>query len=173
MSYTLVASGTMINMKINIQNVRDFLSVQSSDTKIYIGVDSTRINSGEKWFADYTAVIVVHIDGKHGCKIFGETTRELDFDQSGEKPQLRLMNEVYKVAELYLKIVDVIEGRSVEIHLDLNPDPSFMSQSVVQQAIGYIRGVCNVSPRVKPDAFAASCAADRYRGFAQSTLEAA
>ena len=60
-------------MKINIQNVRDFLSVQSSDTKIYIGVDSTRINSGEKWFADYTAVIVVHIDGKHGCKIFGET----------------------------------------------------------------------------------------------------
>ncbi|GIR47955.1 MAG: hypothetical protein CM15mP58_00520 [Burkholderiaceae bacterium] len=33
------------------------------------------------------------------------------------------MNEVYKVAELYLKIVDVIEGRSVEIHLDLNPDP--------------------------------------------------
>ena len=134
-------------MKINIQNVRDFLSVQSSDTKIYIGVDSTRINSGEKWFADYTAVIVVHIDGKHGCKIFGETTRELDFDQSGEKPQLRLMNEVYKVAELYLKIVDVIEGRSVEIHLDLNPDPSFMSQSVVQQAIGYIRGVCNVSPR--------------------------
>ena len=160
-------------MHIDIQTVRDFVSLQSSDTKIYIGVDSTRINTGEKWFADYTAVIVVHIDGKHGCKIFGETTRELDFDQSGEKPQLRLMNEVYKVAELYLKLVDVIQGRPVEIHLDLNPDPSFMSQSVVQQAIGYIKGVCNVSPRVKPFAFAASCAADRYRGFVQQTLEAA
>ena len=72
-------------MKINIQNVRDFLSVQSSATKIYIELTHQN-KSGEKWFADYTAVIVVHIDGKHGCKIFGETTRELDFDQSGEKP---------------------------------------------------------------------------------------
>jgi hypothetical protein len=35
------------------------------------------------------------------------------------------------------------------------------SSCVVQQAIGYIRGVCNVIPMVKPQAFAASYAADR------------
>jgi len=33
----------------------------------------------------------------------------------------------------------------------------------VQQAIGYIRGTCNVIPFVKPDAFAASYAADRLK----------
>ena len=111
------------------------------------------------------ANVAVDIDGKHGCKRFGETIREKDFDRRGDKPQLRLMNEVYKVADLYLKLVDVLQGKNVEIHLDLNPDPHYVSYVVVQQAVGYIRGVCNVSPRVKPHAFAASCAADRYRGI--------
>jgi predicted RNase H-related nuclease YkuK (DUF458 family) len=39
------------------------------------------------------------------------------------------------------------------------------SSCVVQQAIGYIRGTCNVIPMVKPQAFAASYAADRLRGL--------
>ncbi len=152
-------------MDLDIDEVRAFIQTQSKETDIYIGADSYRFASGNKWFADYTMVVVVHLDGKHGCKLFGETVREQDFDEKGDKPQLRLMNEVYKVAGLYLKLADLFIGRNVEIHLDLNPDPKYISQVVVQQAIGYIRGVCNISPRIKPHAFAASCAADRYRGI--------
>jgi predicted RNase H-related nuclease YkuK (DUF458 family) len=37
------------------------------------------------------------------------------------------------------------------------------SSIVIQQAVGYIRGVCNVEPKVKPQAFAASYAADRLK----------
>jgi predicted RNase H-related nuclease YkuK (DUF458 family) len=37
------------------------------------------------------------------------------------------------------------------------------SSCVVQQAVGYIRGMCNVTPMVKPEAFAASYAADRLK----------
>ena len=155
-------------MDIDIDEVRAFIQYQSKETNIYIGADSYRFSKNGQWFADYTMVIVVHMDGKHGCKLFGETVREKDFDKKGNKPQLRLMNEVYKVADLYLKLVDVFNGRNVEIHLDLNPDPNYISQVVVQRAIGYIRGVCNVCPRVKPHAFAASCAADRYRGIVPS-----
>ena len=157
-----------MKMNLDIDEVRAFIQSLSKQTNIYIGADSFRFAEGNQWFADYTIVVVVHLDGKHGCKLFGETIREMDFDKRGDKPQLRLMNEVYKVADLYLKLVDVFQGRNVEIHLDLNPDPNFISQGVVQQAIGYIRGVCNVSPRVKPHAFAASCAADRYRGIVPS-----
>ena len=157
-----------MKFNLDIDEVRAFIQSQSKQTNIYIGADSFRFAEGNQWFADYTIVVVVHLDGKHGCKLFGETIREMDFDKRGDKPQLRLMNEVYKVADLYLKLVDVFQGRNVEIHLDLNPDPNFISQGVVQQAIGYIRGVCNVSPRVKPHAFAASCAADRYRGIVPS-----
>jgi len=48
-----------------------------------------------------------------------------------------------------------------EVHLDINPDQMHKSSVVVNQAIGYIKGTCNVIPMVKPRAFAASYAADR------------
>jgi predicted RNase H-related nuclease YkuK (DUF458 family) len=56
-------------------------------------------------------------------------------------------------------------GRPVEIHLDINPEDSAGSHCVIQQATGYIRGVCNVIPMVKPQAFAASYAADRIARY--------
>jgi predicted RNase H-related nuclease YkuK (DUF458 family) len=149
----------------DIEEVRQYINSQSPETRIYIGVDSERIRINRVWYADYTAAIVVHIDGKHGCKLFGEVTRERDFDQRANRPNTRLMNEVYKVSELYLKLAEVLENRPVEVHLDINPDQMHASSHVVSQAIGYIRGTCHVTPLVKPNAFAASYAADRYRGL--------
>lgn len=153
-------------MRLDLAAIQRFIAAQSPSTRIYIGADSCRALQGGVWVADYTLVVVVHIDGNRGCKLFGETVRERDFDQRADRPHLRLMNEVYKVAELYLRLADSIDDREVEVHLDINPDPNCGSSCVVQQAIGYIRGVCNVSPRVKPYAFAASCAADRYKELA-------
>jgi predicted RNase H-related nuclease YkuK (DUF458 family) len=109
--------------------------------------------------------IVVHINGNNGCKIFGEVHRERVWDQKVSKPAMRLMTEVYKVSELYLKLAEVLEGRDVEVHLDINPDEMHGSSCVVSQAIGYIKGTCNVIPFVKPHAFAASYAADRFKGL--------
>jgi len=73
------------------------------------------------------------------------------------------MTEVYKVAELYLQLAEVLEDRYVEVHLDINPDEMHGSSCVLNEAIGYIRGMCNVTPMVKPNAFAASIAADRMK----------
>ena len=78
---------------------------------------------------------------------------------------MRLMNEVYKVSDLYLKLAEIMPDYDIQVHLDINPDEKHGSNCVVQQAIGYIRGTCNVIPFVKPDAFAASCAADRLKGI--------
>ena len=47
----------------------------------------------------------------------------------------------------------------------INPDEHRGSSCVISQAVGYIKGVCNVIPFVKPDAFAASYAADRFKGL--------
>ncbi|MEY3668637.1 MAG: ribonuclease H-like YkuK family protein [Burkholderiaceae bacterium] len=160
-------------MRFDLSEVQRFIAAQTPASKIYIGADSCRLSQGNTWFADYTLVVVVHIDGKHGCKLFGETVRERDYDQRVDRPQMRLMNEVYKVAELYLKLAPVLVDRDVEVHLDISPDPENGSHCVVQQAIGYIRGVCNVQPRVKPHAFAASCAADRYKELASLSGQAA
>ena len=149
--------------KIDVDEVKNFIESQGNNTKIYIGVDSERLISDDTWYADYTLAIVVHIDGKHGCKIFGEVQREKDFDQRRDKPRMRLMNEVYKVADLYLRLRDVLDERDVEVHLDINPDEMFGSSCVINEAMGYIRGMCNVIPMVKPKAFAATYAADRLK----------
>jgi len=151
--------------KLNLEQVKEFIRDQSPETKIYLGADSERFVKDDEWYADYTLAIVVHLGGKHGCKIFGEVIRERDYDKKKSKPALRLMNEVYKVADLFHSLADVLEDRHVEVHLDINPDEMHGSSCVVHQAIGYIKGTCNVVPMVKPNAFAASYAADRLKEF--------
>jgi predicted RNase H-related nuclease YkuK (DUF458 family) len=51
------------------------------------------------------------------------------------------------------------------VHLDINPDEMHGSSCVINEAVGYIKGMCNVIPLVKPNAFAASYAADRYKSY--------
>jgi len=152
-----------MHQSIDIDQVKEFILAQSPETKIYIGGDSERLRIDGKWYADYTLAIVVHINGKNGCKIFGESQRERDWDQKHDRPRMRLMNEVYKIAELYLKLTDVLEDRLVEVHLDINPSEMHGSSCVINEAVGYIRGMCNVVPMVKPQAFAATYAADRLK----------
>lgn len=150
-------------MKIDIDQVRDFIAGQGPATRVYLGADSERFRAGRVWWAEYTTVVVVHMNGKNGCKIFGEVDRERDYDQRSNRPSMRLMNEVYRVSELFQRLSPVLADREVEVHLDLNPDEMHGSSCVVQQAIGYIRGTCNVVPMVKPHAWAASYCADRYK----------
>ena len=150
---------------IDIDQVKKFIDAQTPETKIYLGCDSERIRIDGDWYADYVLAIVVHINGNNGCKLFGEVQRERVWDAKPGKPAMRLMTEVYKVSELYLKLAEVLEGRDVQVHLDINPDEHYGSSCVISQAIGYIKGTCNVIPFVKPEAFAASYAADRLKSL--------
>ena len=155
--------------KIDIHEVTNFIQKQPRDSKIYIGCDSNTFKRRDgKWFADYITVVVVHmacpdIPGRMvGGKIFGELVTEPDYSHTQGNPNMRLINEVSKAAELFQKLSPAIGSRPVEIHLDINQDPLHASHAVAQQAIGYIRGVCGIEPKIKPDAMAASYCADRF-----------
>ena len=148
---------------MNIAEVRDYIQESSLSSKVYIGADSVRFKSKGQWYAEYTVCCIIHIDGNHGCKIFGEMKVERDYDSRQDRPATRLMNEVYYAAEVFEKLKDVLDDREVEIHLDLNPSAEHGSNCVIQQAIGYIKGVCGVTPMVKPEAPAASFGADRLK----------
>lgn len=161
----------MYNRRINIEQVAEFVRQYNHNTKIYIGVDSERIHVNDIWYADYVTAVVIHINGNNGCKIFGAVDRERDFDQRVDKPRLRLMNEVYRVANLYLELTTVIENE-IQVHLDINPNEKHNSSVVINEAVGYIRGMCNVIPMVKPRAFAATCAADRYKEISHGIRQA-
>lgn len=153
----------MMKMKMDYEKVTEYIRNQPKNSKIYLGADSESYCRNGSWMADFTLAVVIHHEGCHGCKIFGEVQTEQDFDSKKGRPVVRLMTEVYKVAELYLKLSDVLADREVEIHLDINPEEQHASNAVVQQAIGYIKGVCQMTPRIKPEAFAASVAADRLK----------
>lgn len=154
-----------IMTKIDIDEIAKFLQDLGPETRIYLGADSERFKLNKIWWAEYTVAVVVHVNGNNGCKIFGEITRERDYDQRASKPAMRLMNEVYRVSEVFQRLAPVLADRHVEVHLDINPNEMHGSSCVIQQAIGYIRGTCNVIPMVKPDAFAASYAADRLKSL--------
>lgn len=148
--------------KLDVEKIAEYINKHNHDTKIYIGCDSERLQVNKTWVVDYALVVIVHKEGKHGAKIFGAVTRERDYDHKKNKPSIRLMTEVYKTAELYLDLAKLVY-HDIEVHLDINPEETCGSSCVISQAIGYIRGVCNVTPKVKPYGFAATNAADQLK----------
>jgi predicted RNase H-related nuclease YkuK (DUF458 family) len=128
-------------------------------TRLYIGADSRRRLIGHKtWKVSYTTCAVFHLGGRNGCKVFADVSTEID--RSGSL-RLRLMNEVYRAVDLYRHISPLWMG-DTEIHLDLNPDSAFKSNTVLAEARGYVLGMTNIDPKIKPDAWAASTASDLY-----------
>lgn len=150
----------------NLKDFEEFIHSEPSTSKVYIGTDSARFRRKGKWFVDYISVVVVHRNAKNGCKIFGEIVREPDKQEKLSRPFNRMMAETVKAVEMYQRIEDILILADLdsdpEIHLDIASDLDQGSSCAVQAAIGYVRGMINVVPFVKPNAPAASYAADRY-----------
>ena len=155
--------GDSVRKQINADELRDFMASMSSDTKVYFGCDSERIQINGKWYADYITVIVIHIDGRHGCKVFGQVERARDYDGDASKPFTRMMTEARMVTELHTKFKDLFEDFEVYIHLDCNPKKTAGSSVAAEAASGYVKSMTQVEPMLKPLAFAASYAADRAK----------
>lgn len=144
--------------EIDLEEVRAYIR-ENDKAKIYFGCDSTKYRKNGSWHARYVNAIVVYEKDKN--KIFGEVSHERDFDKNPGRPAMRMMNEVYKVSQMVTDLAPDLEGRYFEIHLDINPDILHGSSVAVSQAIGYIKGVNNITPQVKPEAWAATHVADR------------
>jgi len=153
-------------VSIDLAEVDEYLKGCSPDTRPYLGCDSRVFyNSNRERMVSYTVAIVVHIDGCRGGKLFYENIVEQDYSPSRKKPSPRLMTEVYKVSELYLRLIDEVDScieKEIEIHLDVNPKREYKSSAIVSEALGYIRGVCQTEAKVKPEAWAASTVADAF-----------
>ena len=96
---------------MDLDQVREYISKEPENTRIYIGSDSSTAKKNKRWFADYVTVVVIHKGGKHGCKIFGEVVTEEDYTKDKSKPIMRLMNEAIKTALIYEELKDAIGDR--------------------------------------------------------------
>ena len=141
----------------NKEDATKFISETSEETAVYVGCDSRRFKHGNKWFASYTTVVVIHIDESSGCAIFGKRDVIPDFGNVKE----RMLNEVNYAVEVAMDIIDSVGDRKFEIHIDVNPDPKHKSNLAVKEALGYVTGMGLVG-RIKPFAPIASTAADFF-----------
>ena len=135
---------------------REAILNSSQESAVYVGADSIRYKKGELWFAKYSVVIILHMDSKHGCKLFHKT---MDLPDYGNLKQ-RLLTEVGYAIEAATEIIDIVGDRRLEIHLDINPNPSYKSNIAIKEALGYVRGSLGLDARIKPHSFAATHCAD-------------
>ena len=151
-------------MKFNVEEIKDYINAHPN-AKIFIGCDSQKVSNKrrkkqkikEKSARFVTAVVVYEKDNN---KIFWEVSRERDIDIQPGKPFNRMMNEVYKVSEITLELMDVLVDREFEIHLDISTEEFNGSNCAMGAAIGYVWGVIGVEPILKPDSWVASTVSD-------------
>lgn len=151
-------------MELDIEAVKSFIRESSKETIIYIGCDSERMRKRRKGtkMVRFTVAVVLHMDGKHGARVFGGIDYEEVIDSVKNKPFNRLWKEAERVVSLYEELKDVLDGREFELHIDINPIKGTGSNVAHDAAVGYILGVTGIKPKVKPEAFAASKAADGF-----------
>ena len=149
------------NLDINITECCEEIEASSLESSVYIGADSKTFKRGNDRFVAFCTTVILHKDSKHGGKIFKDIKIERDFGESNT-PRMRLMNEVYKVIDIASQIVDSVGERHFEVHLDVNPDPKYKSNSAVKEACGMVLGTFGFEAKIKPEAWAASAAADRF-----------
>lgn len=132
----------------------------NDDTKVYLGCDSIRMVKNGKKVAKFAAVVIVHMNGNKGCRIFPHITYEDDYDLKPNRPKMRMMNEVRKVCDLYMQVGPLIDDFKVEIHLDISLDPKNGSNCAATEAAGYVLGMTGIEPMLKPNSWASSFGAD-------------
>ena len=121
--------------------------------KVCIGTDS-QVKGKETEFA---TVIVFIRKGKGGFMyINNETTlQKMSIKQ-------RMLLEVAKSIEVAYALCKIFTVYNVdmEVHADINTNPSFKSNDALKEAMGYIMGM-GFAFKAKPDAFASSSCANK------------
>lgn len=121
--------------------------------KVCIGSDS-QVRGGQ---IDFATVIVFLREGKGG---FMYITNDQQNKTMGIKE--RMITEVSMSIKVAYQLCDLLDLYNVEleVHADINTDPTFKSNVALKEAMGYILGMGFVF-KAKPYSFASSTCADR------------
>ena len=129
--------------------------------KVCIGTDSQVKAFTDKTLrgkeTEFATVIVFVRKGKGGFMyIHNETTKQKMSIKE------RMLTEVAKSIDVAYPLCNIFGRYSVdmEVHVDINTNPSFKSNDALKEAMGYILGMGFVF-KAKPDAFASSSCANK------------
>lgn len=121
--------------------------------KLCIGSDSQVKGA----VTDFATVIVFLREKKGGFMFINNSSSE-------QKMSLkeRMITEVAKSVDVAYGLCDLLDKYKVEleVHADINTDPTFKSNTALKEAMGYILGMGFVF-KAKPHAFASTSCADK------------
>ncbi len=126
---------------------------QGHRLKVCIGTDSQVRGSVTEF-----ATVIVFLREKKGGFMFISNYR----DERNMTLKERMILEVGKSVEVAYALCDLLDKYNIEleVHADINTDPSFQSNKALKEAMGYILGMGFVF-KAKPDAFASTSCADK------------
>lgn len=148
-------NGDPINTPIveAVENVIKRETEQGFRLKVCIGTDS-QVKGSETEFA----TVIVFLREGHGGFMFihNEKTRQVYSIKE------RMLVEVAKSIEIAYELCDLFTVYDVdmEVHADINTNPSFKSNDALKEAMGYILGM-GFAFKAKPEAFASSSCANK------------
>ena len=118
------------------------------NTHVCIGTDS-QVTAG----ITESAAVIVFVRERAGGFMF--ITKEKMTTKLGLKE--RMIMEVSKSVSIAYELRTVLEKNNtrLEVHADINADPSYKSNAAFAEAMGYIKGM-GFDFKAKPDAFASS-----------------
>lgn len=136
---------------MDFEALREAIQNSSQTSSIYVGCDSKKKGPD----LVFVSTVVIHYDSNKGGIVFKEVEIE-----KYQAIYPKLQGEIYRIANLALKVKEWVGDRKFEVHVDINPKECFKSNMAYQEARGAILGIVGIEPKFKPDAWAASCAAD-------------
>ena len=121
--------------------------------KVCIGTDSQKRGD----LVEFATVIVFVREKKGGFMFIANYNQPANMSIKE-----RMITEVGRSVEIAYKMCDLLDRYDVEleVHADINTDPSFKSNKALADAMGYILGMGFVF-KAKPDAYASSYCADK------------
>jgi uncharacterized protein len=142
------------------QKVPDILAfvkeAAANGQEVHVGTDS--LQTGR--FTQFCTVVIVHTPSKGGRVAY---SREVVPRISSLRE--RLQKEVWKSVTVAMALAPIVPER-LSVHIDANPEPRHRSSQFVQELVGMVMGQ-GFRAIIKPDAYAASHAADwivRHQG---------
>lgn len=142
-----------IPIKEEVNNVLMRESEMGHEVKVCIGTDS----QVKGRITEFATVIVFVRKGKGGFMyIHNETSKQKMTIKE------RMLTEVAKSIDVAYALCNIFSRYSVdmEVHADINTNPSFKSNDALKEAMGYILGMGFVF-KAKPEAFASSSCANK------------
>lgn len=138
-----------------IENVSDYVSGKLDEIdncKVFVGTDSQVYGN----YTSYAVAICMYNPGNGAHIIY---SKEKDYKKKDRLVD-RLWEEVVRTVEVANFLRENINDIDINTHFDVNPREEFRSNQIYKAAIGYANGA-NFDFEVKPESWAATCAADR------------